>query len=163
MPLLQFRFALVWLCAAWVIGGCSHPPDAGLGPEPARDPWVACVATADGYDPGHSVLADAPADTLPVSSGYAEGQVWFRNGEPIRLGRREYVRWGRLRRLDPDGFTAKGIGLVRVGEHGGVPLYAEAPGEKELFRVLWVPLRPGCLFQSYQWQSDRGMHADPQP
>ncbi len=129
--------------------GCSYSPDEGVGPVPVRDAWAACVETADGRGTGLSVIVNAITDTATRLPGYAESAAWYRNDEPVILNGRRYDRFGYLRRLDPDGFAAHGREMVQVGEQRGVPLYAEGPDPARP-TVLWIPLRPGCLFQSYQ-------------
>lgn len=153
MATSQSSAALITIAAlgtTLLIGtGCSYSPDAGLGPVPVQDAWAGCIDIADGQGTELSTIVDAPTDTPTRLPGYAESAAWYRNDEYVSLGGRRYARFGRLRRLDPDGFAARGREMVRVGEQGGVPLYAEGP-DPEPPTVLWVPLRPGCLFQSYQ-------------
>lgn len=103
------------------------------------------------------VLVDLPRDTSRTAvSGYAEQQMWFRNDASIDLDGRDYVKFGRIHRFNPAGLRAKGLDLRRVGEYRGVPLYQVVPGP-ERPDLLFVPLRPGCLFYPYQWRSDRNM------
>jgi hypothetical protein len=136
--------------------GCSYSPDAGLGPAPVQDAWVVCVNTAEVRGTELSEIVNATADTLTHLPGYAETAAWYRRDEPITLNGRRYARIGYLRRLNPDGFAAHGREMVRVGEQQGVPLYAEGP-DPQPPGVLWIPVRPGCVFQSYQ----RGHHGSP--
>jgi hypothetical protein len=39
--------------------------------------------------------------------------------------------------------------MERIGEHAGVPLFSEA-GWRGPLEVLYIPVRPGCVFQPYQ-------------
>lgn len=146
---LPQSFLALFLGSVLIAAACTHPPDAGLGPVPVQDAWAACVGMADGRGTELSDIVDAPTDGPTRLIGYAESATWYRNDQPLTINGRRYARMGYLRRLDPDGFAAQGRELVRVGEQEGVPLYAEGP-DPDPPTVLWVPLRPGCLFQSYQ-------------
>jgi hypothetical protein len=61
-------------------------------------------------------------------------------GAPVTHAGRRYVRTGGERRVP--------INLLRrVGDHQGVPLFA-SPDEPTP-EAVYVPLRPGCVFQAY--------------
>ena len=78
---------------------------------------------------------------LVFAGSYADGREWFEAGEPIRFGGAEYVRTG-----DPSPLNCSAI--VRVGEHAGVPLFADR-GAEPPFAVLHVPVGPGS-WESYR-------------
>lgn len=78
---------------------------------------------------------------LVFAGSYAEGHEWFGAGQPIRFDGREYVRTG-----DPSPLNCSEI--LRVGEHEGVPLFANR-GAGTPFVVLQVPVKPG-LWQAYR-------------
>jgi hypothetical protein len=81
------------------------------------------------------------ARAFPLDSAYAEAADWFAASEPIRFDGRTFARYGDPRLL--------GIGEVMpVGEYRGVGVYAEA-GLTGPPAVLYLPVRPGCMFQPY--------------
>lgn len=78
---------------------------------------------------------------------YAAGAAWYIQGDPITLDRRRYVKFGMPRVL--------GVNEVaRMGEHQGVPVFAEAGMTRP--DVVYVPVRPGCEFQPYQSEVKSG-------
>lgn len=84
-------------------------------------------------------LADVrPPLVFPGS--YAGNAPWFTRAEIIRFDGRGYQRAGveRVRECDE---------LKLVGEHQGVPLFAEVTAP-QILPVLIVPVRPG-VFQDY--------------
>jgi hypothetical protein len=86
-----------------------------------------------------------PLDELhPVaaSSGYAGAEEWMVQRAPIPHGEQTYVAYESERRIPAD--------LIhRVGAYRGIPLFAD-PAEASPV-VLYVPTRPGCIFQPYLW------------
>jgi hypothetical protein len=92
---------------------------------------------------GDSTYQGVPvARAFPLDGGYAEAAEWFAARESIRFDGRTFARYGDPRLL--------GIGeLTPVGEYRGVKVYAQAglTGPPE---VLYLPARPGCVFQPYQ-------------
>lgn len=72
---------------------------------------------------------------------YAAGRDWFVGDEPIVFEERSYAKSGGEVSLDC-------ANIVRVGEHMGVPLFANAGAERP-FETLYVPVRPG-VWQAYQ-------------
>ncbi|HEU0016544.1 MAG TPA: hypothetical protein VFQ45_22880 [Longimicrobium sp.] len=70
---------------------------------------------------------------------YAGGARWYIEGEVLPWQGRALARHGPPRELAPRE-------VVRVGRYRGVPVYAAADGGGT---VLWVPVRPGCVFQAY--------------
>lgn len=111
-----------------------------------------CLATGESVDIRVTAVGDTlvgppwiPVRELPsglvFAGSYAEGLEWFGAGEPIRSGGGEYVPTG-----DPTPLNCSEI--VRVGEHEGVPLFADR-GAEPPFAVLHVPVRPGT-WQPYR-------------
>jgi hypothetical protein len=80
------------------------------------------------------------AEPLP-RSGYAGGQPWFVQNQPIVFEWR-LTRYGLPRFID-------GHLLRRVGEYQGVGIYA-AEGEWSRVETVYLPVRAGCEFQPYQ-------------
>lgn len=85
-----------------------------------------------------------PLDSVhPVSlvAGYAGRERWLAAGEPIDFRGDRFVKVPEERRVAVEL-------LGRVGEHRGIPLFAD-PGDEPPPEALYVPLRPGCIFQAY--------------
>ena len=61
-----------------------------------------------------------------MAAPYAAGYRWFQNNDALDILSRRYVKFGRIRRLEPDAFQANGSGLRQVVEIGHVPVYAVA-------------------------------------
>jgi hypothetical protein len=77
---------------------------------------------------------------LGWAGSYAQDREWFRNGDVVKFDRRDYRRAGveRARVCDE---------LKLVGEHQGVPLFAEVTAPQVLPLIV-IPVRPG-IFQDY--------------
>lgn len=71
---------------------------------------------------------------------YAQGRDWFVQGSPITLGEGSYARSGDPVRLDCGG-------IVEIGSHEGVPLFADRSAQPP-FEIVYVPVRPG-VWQGY--------------
>lgn len=86
---------------------------------------------------------DRPFSTVyPSTTGYAAGQTWFINNEPITFNNREYVKFGVARIITP-------AELTRAGEVSGVGVWrSNAAGATD--DIIYVPTRTGCEFQGYQ-------------
>ncbi len=86
---------------------------------------------------------------IVFAGAYAEDHQWFVDDEAIELERREFSKSGNPRSLDCDD-------IMRVGEHEGVPLFAERSAERPL-EMIFVPVRPG-VWQAYEYglQGTRG-------
>lgn len=82
-------------------------------------------------------LAEAfPAEQRP----YAAGMEWYIKHTPLKLLGFSYVKDG-LPRVIPREM------LARAAAYDGVPLFAEVGrGSTD---VLYLPVRPGCIFQPY--------------
>ncbi|HEX8358902.1 MAG TPA: outer membrane beta-barrel protein [Longimicrobium sp.] len=98
---------------------------------------------------GDTTAAGRPfAQAYPATApGYAANAAWYIQGEPIMLDRRRYVKFGLARVLGVSEVT-------RVGEHQGVPVFAEAGTTRP--EVVYVAVRPGCEFQPYQTEVKSG-------
>jgi hypothetical protein len=72
---------------------------------------------------------------------YAAGRDWFVNDQPIPFENRTYAKSGGEVGLDCDN-------IRRVGEHMGVPLFAERAAQSP-YQTIYVPVRPG-VWQGYQ-------------
>jgi hypothetical protein len=74
------------------------------------------------------------------AGNYAQNTDWYRRGDVVRFDRRDYQRAGvaRARACDE---------LKLVGEHQGVPLFAEVTAPQNLPMII-VPVRPG-IYQDY--------------
>lgn len=73
---------------------------------------------------------------------YAGSTDWFQRQQPITYRGRRYPPYGPLRVL-PRSL------LTRVGDYEGTPLFAERGVRNGVVAVLYVPVRPGCIFQTY--------------
>jgi len=78
---------------------------------------------------------------LAFAGSYAEGRAWFIANEPVRFEDRDYARTEGDSRLNCDE-------VVRVGEFGDVPLFADRRAEPP-FEFLHVPFQPG-IWRSYR-------------
>lgn len=91
-------------------------------------------------------------DAFPTTAEYAGGAAWYHENEPLPEsvrprdgGRGRYVKLGEPVTAAPDS-------LVRVGEHRGVPVYARGVDGRVREGTLYVPVRPGCRFQRYDFE-----------
>lgn len=141
----------------------SAPTPPPAPPAAAPDTLAICVIeqgelreVAATYDPrtGDTLVAGRPFSAVfPAAGGYAANAPWYVDNLPFDYGGRCYIKYGLPR-------------FVRFGEmrrlgwyHRGVPLFAEraereAPGYRpgDLPPVIYVPVRPGCEFQTYQYE-----------
>ena len=71
---------------------------------------------------------------------YAGSADWYRRGDVVKFDRRDYRRTGveRARVCDE---------LKLVGEHNGVPVFAEVTAP-QILPMLIIPVRPG-MYQDY--------------
>jgi hypothetical protein len=93
---------------------------------------------------GEYYLRDG-ATYRPLASGipraYAAAAEWFRSGEEIRQYGRRYRKHGPLRAV-PE------ASLTLGAPHQGVPVFLDRR-DTERPAVLYIPVRPGCVFQPY--------------
>lgn len=164
--------ATIRLCLVLLSGGCGSRP-AAPAPEAGspHPPEPAPVVTEDGVRPLRLCVLDEgrlreveatyhpqTGDTLfhgrpvgeafPDTAGYAFNKPWYVHNEPITWERRYYTKYGPPRVLSP-------AALRPAGEHGGVVFFAEVD-TAETPGVIFVPIRPGCEFHSYQWERTIG-------
>lgn len=119
---------------------------------PSGMPATICLATGAGVQ----VMITAQGDTLvgpsrtaiselrpamDFAGSYADGAAWFTGDEPIELDDREYSKSGEPLRLEC-------ADIERVGEHQGVPLFADRSQERP-YDIVYVPVMPG-LWQGYE-------------
>ena len=72
---------------------------------------------------------------LVFAGTYARGLPFYEADEPVRLGERPYGKVG--------GLVSISCGeVIRVGEYGGVPLFAKSGSDRPPAR-LYVPVLPG--------------------
>jgi hypothetical protein len=88
---------------------------------------------------------------FPLTPEYAAGATWYETNEPIpeevrprENARGDYIKYGRARVLPADT-------IVRVSSHHGVGVYMTHKDLRTNEALLWVPVRPGCWFQHYQF------------
>lgn len=93
---------------------------------------------------GDSLYQGVPfSQAFPLHDGYAAEARWFIDNEPIPFTRPwAHVKYGYPRVMGVHE-------IVRAGEHRGVGIYV-AVGDTVDPQVIYVPVRPGCLFQRYQ-------------
>lgn len=77
----------------------------------------------------------------PSPPRYAAETEWFRNNQPITLGRTRFIKYGLPRPMDP-------AELSRIGLLGQVVIYAER-GKAKRPDVLYVPVE-ASTFQRYE-------------
>lgn len=82
------------------------------------------------------------AQAFPLDSTYAEAAEWFAANEPIRMDGRTFVGYGDPRVLGIQELTP-------VGTYRAVRVFAAAGGHLPP-SVVYLPVRPGCVFQRYQ-------------
>lgn len=76
-----------------------------------------------------------------VVAGYAGRESWVAGSEPIPVQGRRYVRVGGERRVPIEA-------LQQLGEHQAIPVFSD-PKDTTPPRAVYVPLRPGCVFQAF--------------
>jgi hypothetical protein len=79
---------------------------------------------------------------VEAAMGYAGREDWLVQRSPIPFREMTFVAYESERRIPADQ-------LRRVGAHRGIPLFGD-PAEASPV-VLYVPTRPGCIFQPYLW------------
>lgn len=134
------------------------PPDTVIverqvaPPLPTGTPANICLATGENVQ----VFVTAQGDTLVgpqrvsirtlrpgvvFAGNYAAGAEWFTADRAITFERANYNKSGGEVRMDCANIT-------RVGEHMGVPLFAEGTASRP-FQRLYVPVSPG-VWQAYE-------------
>lgn len=155
--------ALLALAACAAPGGFGAPGGTAAAPVPADyaalPDTLVCVVdraaptglrnlaakkAADGgvllFDAGEVRVLE---DVHPVAllAGYAGNEGWLERRETLVFGPERYVLYQGQRRVPIDL-------LESVGEFQAIPLFA-ARGEDAPHPTLYVPVRPGCVFQPY--------------
>jgi hypothetical protein len=133
------------------------PPPVAVTPPPAAPEMQTirvCVVEGTALREVEAMYNPATGDTMvagqafatayPATTGYASGATWYINNEPITINGRRYVRFGLPRVV---GVTE----VSRTGEYQGVGVFTEASatGTPD---VIYIPVRPGCEFQPYQYE-----------
>jgi len=94
-----------------------------------------------------STNGDALADGVPFGNAYPSSYPpyvatapWYVTGEFVRFGQRVYGR------NDPPQEIASEL-LRFVGRYRGVPVFKVADEETVPPTIIYLPVRPGCVFQ----------------
>lgn len=122
-------------------------------PLPDGNPANLCLATGQSIEvrvtaQGDTLVGPSRASIRDLRPGvvfagaYAGDAGWFTGGESIRFENRTYDKSG-----EEVGLNCANI--MRVGEHMGVPLFAERSADRP-FETIYVPVRPG-FWQAYQY------------
>jgi hypothetical protein len=109
-----------------------------------RDGAIANVEVSIDPQTGDTLLDGRPfAEAHPAGSPpYAAASPWYINHQPVRFRGRMLMKYGLPRILAPEE-------VQRAGEFRGMPLFAEA-GVSGIPEVVYVMVRPGCMFHPYQ-------------
>jgi hypothetical protein len=156
--LLVLAVSLPSLAAA----ACGRNPEPASQPPPGYSSFAdttVCVvdraaetglrALAAKRDPEGRLLLSADGEVRPLESvhpvsliaGYGGAEPWFSAGEAIPFRGDRFVKVESERSIPRDL-------LSRVGEHQGILLFAD-PGDEPPPEAIYVPVRPGCIFQAY--------------
>ncbi|HYR08307.1 MAG TPA: hypothetical protein VEQ60_11080, partial [Longimicrobium sp.] len=98
---------------------------------------------------GDTTVGGRPFAQVYADTGqYAAGHEWYRNNESIDYDPQNvcYVKYYVPRYVARDS-------LVRVGEWRGVAVFRMRSDDPEIPGGLYVPDRPGCVFQAYQYRA----------
>lgn len=76
-----------------------------------------------------------------IVAGYAAREPWVVAGEPVPLLSRRYERVGPERLIPLSQ-------VQQVTEYRAIPVFAD-PNDPTPPRAIYVPMRPGCVFQAY--------------
>jgi hypothetical protein len=161
---------LLAVAATALVGACASNAPVAVQPEPAQPPSAAeryatlpdtsvCVVDrttrrglrplAAKVDPDGKVVVLVAERVLgldelhPVeaAAGYAANEHWVTVGEPINLLDRRYEKVGPERLIPLEQ-------LERAGEFRAIPVFAD-PSDPAPPRAVYLPMRPGCVFQAY--------------
>lgn len=165
MPLSTLpRFASAFTTGL-LLAACAAPPrPAAPPPLPAASVRIvpSCVVLAEGLvaitvevdaATGDTTFQGQPLSTaFPLTSRYAAEADWYVRNEPIPEvvwphvnARGQYVKYGWPQIVSPASFSL-------LGYHHGIGVYAVLGDAQEDFGILYVPVRPGCWFQTYQFE-----------
>lgn len=90
---------------------------------------------------GDEVLTLEQIHPVGIVAGYAGVEPWYRSDEPITLQGQRYRKLEAERRIPIDQ-------LEQSAEYRAIPVFA-APGDAPPPEAVYVPVRPGCIFQAY--------------
>ncbi|HEV3052354.1 MAG TPA: hypothetical protein VGX50_18730 [Longimicrobium sp.] len=109
-----------------------------------RDGAIANVEVSIDPQTGDTLLDGRPfAEAHPVEfPPYAAASPWYINHQPLPYHGRTLMKYGLPRVLEPEEVRP-------AGEFRAMPLFAEA-GDKGIPAVVYVFVRPGCVFHPYQ-------------
>lgn len=108
---------------------------------------------------GDTTVGGRPFGEVYADTGqYAATHEWYVNNETIDYDPRNvcYVKYGLPRYVASDS-------LVRLGTWRGVSVFRERSEDPQIPAVIWVPVRPGCSFQPYQYMPSAPPVACPNP
>jgi hypothetical protein len=111
-----------------------------------RDGMPVNVEAAYDSASGDTLLDGQPFSRVHAAEArpYAAGSEWYINGEMLPFHGWRLAKSGLPRVIQPDL-------LQRAGEFRGIPLFGEA-GVSGIPDVVYVPVRPGCVFHAYQME-----------
>ncbi len=158
------RSTLVPLLAAALVAACGpRPMPEAPRPTPARAPASASAERGVGDDAQVCVIRKGALEMIPIridpvrgdtvtadgrrlsdvspASQYAAGTGWYQRNEVIVFRGLNHIQYGLPLPLPP-------AGLERVGEYGGVSVFADAGERRHGF--VYIPTGPGCMFQRYE-------------
>jgi hypothetical protein len=152
------RFHFVLPLAVLANSGCAPgvaaPASEPIAPDQMRSVSICVVENGDLIEVTALVEVET-GDTLvgggSFSQRYADDDAyalqasWYRNNEPFTYAGVCYLKYGSPRIVAP-------VELRRIGKHHGVSLFAEVDDTRERPDVIYVPVRPGCWFQTYQYE-----------
>lgn len=165
---LKFAFGDVGPEEAIVVPPPPPPPPPAPVPVPVpvtppppvvENPIRVCVIQGTALTDVDAIYVPSRGDTLVVVNGvrrpfaevypavapqYAASATWYVNNDRFTFMNRNYVKFGLTRVISPNELT-------RIGETQGVGVYAQ-PGMATPPDVIFVPVRPGCEFQPYQYE-----------
>lgn len=78
---------------------------------------------------------------IELAAGYAAREPWVTSGEPITVQGRPYEKVGPERRIPLEQ-------VERSDEYRTILVFSD-PNDPAPPRALYIPLRPGCVFQAY--------------
>lgn len=146
------------LCLLLVLAACTGPARTSrqANNSSQEPPFYLCVVVDRGIRVLEARVDEATGDTLVQGRRYTD---LYQNGSPPYTERGETLRVGQTVVLGGHRYAASQPeqtllpGQIRYlewyMEYEGVPVFAER-GEASTPPVIYVPVRPGCVFQSFQ-------------
>jgi hypothetical protein len=116
-------------------------------PDVIAAPPAPVVAAPAAETPNAPLATTATEPCVPATAQYAADAPWFINGEAITIGEARYVKSG-----PPQMLGASTILRYSDLEKQGVPIYIDVGlgGTRHAPMMVHVPVRPGCVFQTYK-------------